>query len=176
MKLLKRAASLILILTVLTISIPLAGCKQKVVTDPTTGATTTVKVSSEQIIAQIKDISAGLAQAVDEGIELEKTLAAQGVIDAQLEPQIKQWLKDGKTSVDAFNSRLAGYTKFDAASKADIAKFADDALVLIAKLNDEGVLRIKNPRSQLVASGIIAGARVAARILKSYADRQPPVQ
>lgn len=135
----------------------------KVATDPTRSA---------QTLAQVRDVTANLQIAVDEGIQLEATLAAQGVIDPAIEPQIKQWLKDGKTSVDAFNERLKTYTQFDATSKADILKFADDSIVLIGKLNDEGVLRIKNPKSQLIASGIIAGARVAVRILKGIADRQ----
>lgn len=153
----------------------LTGCGPKPNVDPTTGQP--VPVSSEQIIAHIKEVTANLSIAVDEGIALEATLAAQGMfsgpdVDPNLEANIRRWLKDGKISIDAFNARLATYTKFDGRAKADVAKFADDAIALISKLNDEGVLRIKNPRSQLIAGGIIAGARVAARILKSYADRQ----
>lgn len=141
----------------------------KVVTDPTTGQ----PPGNQQVLVQVKNVTSVLAIALDEGITLERSLAAQGgVIDPQLEPQLRQWLADGKTSVDAFNGRLAGYTKFDASSKADIMKFADDAVGLISKLNDEGVLRIKNPKSQQVAAGIIAGARVAVVILKSLADKQ----
>jgi len=154
----------------LTILFAVSACAPKPNIDPTTGQP--IPVSSEQIIAQVKDITAALAQAVDEGIALEATLATQGAIDPQIEPQIKRWLLDSKIGVDAFNARLQTYTKFDSSAKADILKFSDDALILITKLNDEGVLRIKDPRSQLAAAGIIAGARVAVRILKSYADRE----
>ena len=146
------------------------GCAgKKVAVDPTT-----VKPVSNgsQVLAQVKDVTNILAGAVDEGIALEATLAAQGVIDAEVEPTIKRLLADAKIGVDTFNTRLKTYSKFDATSKQDIAKFADDSITLIQRLNDEGVLRIKNPKSQLVASGIITGARVAARILKAYADRE----
>lgn len=128
------------------------------------------ETKGDALLRQAKKTGKILSEALAEGIRLEAQLAAAGDIDPAIEPNLKQWLQDGKTATDAFNERAASYTKFDAQSKADIAKFADDAVAFIEKMNTEGILRIRNPKSQAIATGIISGARIATRILKSQAD------
>jgi hypothetical protein len=126
---------------------------------------------NKQTLARIKRGGIVLAAAVDQGIAMEKDLAAAGEIDSQLEPQIRQWLSDAKVTIDGFNERAKAYTVFDPTVQADVAAVARDAVALLSKLNDEGVLRIKNPRSRMIARGVLAGAAVAVNMFQVLSEQ-----
>jgi hypothetical protein len=147
------------------LALTLAGglaCTKKVNPNPS------VKVDkAADVIRGAKVFGRNLSIALTQGIALENELASNGTIDAELHPKLSQWLQDGKKAVDDFNERATHYTTLDETSRADIAKLLSDSIAAIRKLNDEGVLRIKNPHSQLVASGIITAASVAVSIYQS---------
>jgi hypothetical protein len=128
-------------------------------------------LTADKVLAAAKKFGKVLAISLDKGIKLEATLAANGTIDKEVEPKIKEGLKQAKTAVDAFNVRAANYTTFDAASKADIAKLLDDTIAFLEDMNANGVLHIKNPNSQLVASGILLGASTAVDVFKLTFDQ-----
>lgn len=123
-------------------------------------------ITADDVLRGAKRVGSVAAISLNEGIALENTLAANGTIDKALEPQIRQWLKDGQTAVNSFNDRIAKYDHLDADSRKVIADFLSEAVSFIDNLNNNGILRIKNPNSQLIAAGIIAGARVAITIYK----------
>jgi hypothetical protein len=134
-------------------------------------ATSRPALTADDVLRGAKIFGATLATSLAHGIQLERVLAEDGTIDPAIEPKIRQLLQDGKIAVAEFNIRAANYQHFDETSKADIAKLLDDSIAFIARLNNEGILRIKNPRSQLIASGILAGASVAVSVYKSTFDQ-----
>jgi hypothetical protein len=89
------------------------------------------------------------------------------MIDPEREPDIRKWLLDGQKATIDFNARIAKYDHFDPTSQTDIANFLEEATGFIAKLENEGVLRIKNPKSRLIASAILIGAKGAIRGYKA---------
>jgi hypothetical protein len=150
------------------------GCNgHKVTTDPNQVAKSPEQAAQDQaskgdaLLKGAKVFGQVLSDALAEAIPFEKTLAANGDIDPTLEPQIRQWLLDGQLATDDYNTRLAKYQHFDGDSKQIISTFLDEATAFIKRLNDQGILRIKNPRSQAIASGIILGARVATNYFKN---------
>jgi hypothetical protein len=138
-----------------------ATCHKKVNTDPSKTALT-----ADDVLRGAKTTGRVVAVALDEGIALEATLATNGTIPPDVEPKIKQILSDAKVAVTEFNTRIAKYDHFDADSRKLIADFLTEALGFVEKLNNEGVLKIKNPNSQLIAAGILSGARLALNIYK----------
>ena len=170
MRLRKVTLISILCLALIAFTLPQYGCGkgQKVVTDP--NKPQTPAITGDDILRGAKVFGKTLSAALEQGIPLEATLAANGTIDAKLHNDLSKWLADGKKATDEFNARIAKYDHFDATSRADIEKFIDDALAFITKMNNEGVLRIKNPQSQLIASGILAGASVAVNLYRATFD------
>src|SRR6266498_455358 len=138
-----------------------ANCAPKVNVNPNQ---TVQKISSDDILRAAKTFGLVLSDAINEAIPFENALAQNGTIDKEIEPGLRQALSEAKKAVDDFNTRAARYEHFDAASEADINKFRDDAIAFIDRMNNEGVLHIKNPRSQLIATGILAGVKIAVRI------------
>lgn len=71
-------------------------------------------------------------------------------------------LTDFKTTVHQFNARAATYTTFDAHTKADLLKLFQDVTAGLAVLNEQGVLRIKNPKLKGRIQIYLAAAQIAA--------------
>ena len=167
---LQRKRILLVSILLFSLLLPIGGCKTKgVVTNPN-GQPVEQKLTADDILRGAKVFGKTLSAALEQGIPLEATLAANGTIDASLHKNLSQWLTDGKKATDEFNAKIAKYDHFDATSRADIEKFIDDALAFITRMNSEGVLRIKNPQSQLIASGILAGASVAVHLYRATFD------
>lgn len=145
-------------ITIILASVLLSACAGKVATTPNTG--------NANLIANAKNFGAVLAIALDKGIALEVTLASNGTIDPAIEPKIRQGLAQAKIATVSFNSRIATYTTFDATSKADIAKFLDDAIAFIGELNTNGILHLKSAQSQNIAAGILLGASTAVDLFR----------
>jgi hypothetical protein len=147
-------------------------CAPKTKVDPSTGQIVQLS-SGDQLLAGAKTFGKVLADSLDQGIQLEAALAENGTIDKDVEPKIRQWLLDGKKATADFNARIGKYDHIDADSKKVIADFIEEAIGFIAKMNNEGVLRIKNPKSQLIASGILLGAQTAVTVYKANFNSSP---
>lgn len=119
-------------------------------------------------IARVKKVGAALGALADEAIILEKQFADAGQIENTFEPKLRAELASAKTAIDAFNSRVAGYTSFDANAKADVLKLAGDALALLEDFNNAGVLHIKNADAQNRARLLIGAALVSVRALQAF--------
>jgi hypothetical protein len=147
----------------LAVCLVFSSCTKKPVTDPTQPppAPLTPQQKAELIIKDAKKYGPLVAVAIEEGIKQEALFAANGTIDPAIEPKIKQLLLDAKSAVDAFNAKAATWTSFDSTKKADIAKLIRDGLDFVEKINNDGVLKIKNAQSQQIAAGILSTARVA---------------
>lgn len=162
---------LFLLALLLTATLSVASCAPKAKVTVTPGQSTDQTVppvsKGDELLKDAKAFGKALTKSLDEGIRYEAALAQDGVIDPDKEPQIRQWLQDGKTATDDFNARIAKYEHFDAASRADVAKFLDDAIGFIDNLEQNGILRIKNPNSRIIARSIISGARLLAELYKS---------
>jgi hypothetical protein len=125
----------------------------------------------DEILKRAKSLGKITANAVDRGITLEAQLAANGTIDKEIEPSIRQWLQDGKKSVADYNARIGKYDHLDDDARKIIADFLTEAVGFIDNLNNNGILRIKNPRSQLIASGILLGAQTAIDFYKQSSEQ-----
>ena len=123
--------------------------------------------TGDQIIHDAKVYGPALEVAIDEGINQEALLAANGTIDPDLHKTISQWLTDTKSTLHAFNEQATGWSHFDPANKADIAKLLDTVLAFVDRIYKDGVLKIKNPQSQATASGILSGAKFTLTLWKS---------
>jgi hypothetical protein len=133
-----------------------AACTGKVATRP--------KLTADDVLRSAKTFGLALGDAINEAIPFEAVLAQNGTIDAAVEPKIRQGLAEAKAAVDAFNARAATYQHFDATADADIKKLRDDTVAFVDRLNNEGILHIKNPKSQLIATAIIAAVKIAIRL------------
>ena len=143
-----------------------AGCGNKPATTDTQPAQPTLS-KGDQIIHDSKVYGPVVAAAIEEGIKQEALFAQSGDIPPSVEPGIRQALLDARLTVTAFNEKAATWTHFDASNKEDIKKLIDDALAFVERIYNEGVLRIKNPRSQQIVSGILSGAKVTLILWKS---------
>lgn len=164
------------ILAPLLLSVLLASCAGKVNQNPNQKADQSGGISGDNVLRAAKTFGRVLASALDEGINLEAQLAANGTIDKDVEPGLRAELLRGKGQVADFNARIAKYDHFDPASRADIAAFLDEAVAFISNANANGVLHIKNPNSQLIASGILLGARTAITVFRATFDNAQPAQ
>jgi hypothetical protein len=116
------------------------------------------------VLQAAKVFGLALSDALEQAIPFEQALAQNGTISPDVEPGIRQELANAKKAVDEFNARAANYQHFDATSEEDIKKLRDETIAFIDRMNANGVLHIKNPKSQLIAGGILAGVKIAVRI------------
>jgi len=152
-------------LLVLCLTLSPIGCAKKPATTANPPAATLSK--GDQIIHDAKVYGPVVAAALDEGIKQEALFAQSGDIPPSIEPGIRQGLLDARKVVSAFNDKAATWTHFDASNRDDIKKLIDDALAFVERIYNEGVLRIKNPQSQQIVSGILSGAKVTLVLWKS---------
>lgn len=165
---------LLLMITLLVAALIAPGCAgKKAQVDPSTGQVVEPakpSITGDDILNASKKFGKVLAISLDKGIKLEATLAANGTIDKTVEPRIREGLLQAQTAVASFNERAATWTHFDASSRADIEKLLQDTLAFISDLNDNGILHIKNPNSQMTASMILLGASAAVDGFKLLFD------
>jgi hypothetical protein len=164
----RKAISITLSIVLAVMLLCGAACTGKVATRP--------KITGDDVLRAAKTFGLALGDALDEAIPFEQALAQDGTIDKEVEPKIRQGLGEAKVAVDAFNARAAGYQHFDATSEADIRKLRDDTLSFVDRLNTEGILRIKNAKSQLIATAIIAGVKIAIRLYDAERERLQAAQ
>lgn len=114
---------------------------------------------------------------IEEGIKQE-ALLAQDTVDEQgnripavikgpLHKNLDTWLQGGLKTAKNFVQRASEWTHFDATNKDDIAKFLDTAFAFVEQVYKDGILQIKNPRSQQIAVGILSSAKVTLVLWKS---------
>lgn len=162
----------LLIIALLIASLLAPGCAKKAATDPSAGQPAPApRITGDDILAASKRFGQLLAIALDKGIKLEATLATNGTIDKAVEPKIRERLLQAQDAVLAFNFKAASWQHFDASSRADIERLLQDTIAYISDLNDNGVLRIRNPQSQMIASGILLGASAAVDSFKLIFDK-----
>ena len=164
----KTSRLLIVSVLVTVTALCVSSCgNRRVTTNPNLSPPSAPVVSGDDILAGAKVFGGVLAGALEDGIAFEAQLATDGTIDSEREPQIRQWLLDGQKATADFNARISKYDHFDPTSRADIASFLEEATGFIAKLESEGILRIKNPKSRLIASAILLGAKATIRTYKA---------
>jgi hypothetical protein len=79
---------------------------------------------------------------------------------------------DFKTTVHQFNARAATYTTFDEHARADLLKLFQDITAGLAVLNDQGVLRIKNPKLKGRVQIYLAAAQLSAGIIADALEQK----
>lgn len=160
----KYVAMLVLVcLTLLPV-----GCKPKAAT--TVDPAAPVLSAGDQFIHDVKHYGPALVTAIEEGIKQEALLAQDAVdsagnripavIGAALHKKLEPWLQGGLKTTRNFVELAQGWNHFDASNKDDIRKFLNDAFSLIQQIYQDGILQIKNPQSQQIASGILSSAKV----------------
>jgi hypothetical protein len=149
----------------LSLTFGVVGCAKKPATSANLPAATLSK--GDQIIHDAKVYGPVVLATIEEAVKQEAQFAASGVIPPAIEPGIRQGLLDARKVVSAFNDKAATWTHFDASNRDDIKKLIDDALAFVERIYNEGVLRITNPQSQQIASGILSGAKVTLVLWKS---------
>jgi|ERR1041384_343944 hypothetical protein len=173
-----RSNKLRILATALFLVLICSACNHKPVTT-VTPPDQPVQVSfGDQVIADAKTYGPVVEASLEEGIKQEALYAtmkdADGnpIIPSAIEPQIRQWLIDAKKTVANFNAKAATWDHFDPNKRDDIDKFVRDALAFVEQVYNDGVLRIKNPQSQAIASGILSGAKITLVLWQTKVPKQ----
>jgi hypothetical protein len=102
-----------------------------------------------------------LQEAIVQGTALEKTLAVDpNIISSELHERFLMELPLAKSSADEIAAFLNSIDTLNSTGRQRVLDFADRSLEFLQRLNDEGVLRIKNPGSQVKAQAILSGVRL----------------
>lgn len=99
----------------------------------------------ENQLQKAKNSGQRIARVTNALIDLVPSFQQEGSITTEEADSITKGLTDFKAIVNQFNARVATYKTFDPAVKADLATAFADVTSALAALNNEGVLRIKNP-------------------------------
>lgn len=80
-------------------------------------------------------------------------------------------LTDFKITIHQFNQTAATYTTFDEKARSDLLKLFQDVTAGLAVLNEQGVLRIKNPKLKGRVQVYLTAAQLAAGIIADALEK-----
>lgn len=145
-----------LIALTLVVLSTITGCANK----PKTVVTVPDVSVGDKLIQDAKKYGPKVSGAIQEAFNQEAALLADGTIDADMDKAVHPWLEKGKKVTDDFNARAAKWEHFDPSNRTDVTKLLKDLLGFVDNAYREGVLKIKNPQKQQIASGILSGLKV----------------
>lgn len=114
--------------------------------------------------------SAMTASLVRVAIDTKRALAKDGTLDRDEELAITVAMRDLNLAVIEFNSLARTYDEFTAETRAQLLTLFNNVTLGVARLNDQGVLRIKNPQARGRFQKILTRVRAATEVASIWAS------
>ena len=114
-------------------------------------------------VQKVKTATATIERLVTSASALLPAFEDEGLFDAGEREKIQSALGDVTAALHEFNQRAASYKTFDVKAKADLARAFVDVTNALSKLNDQGVLHVKNPKVKARLQVALVAANLAAQ-------------
>ena len=100
-------------------------------------------------------------------IDLKRSLAAQGLITPQEELQLTNLLLDANRAGRVFNDTAKSFKSDTPENRRALLALFTDLSASIGRLNDQGVLHIKNPQARTLTSNVVASVNASLQIINA---------
>lgn len=152
------------LLIILSVSLWPVGCTKKTVTDPTTGQSTTQVVVTDDTLHQI---TVQVRRAI-EGVQaigaIKRGLFKQHTITAAQSRAVTTASQQALAVLNDINTKVAGYSDLDEASRAELKRLTATALSEVTTLTGVVTANIHNSEAQKVINTINDALQVVQRL------------
>jgi len=120
--------------------------------------------------------NAGISESLSTLQQLNEDAFNAQLIGPEESIALAQGVNDAARANIEFRAQLVALKKLDYQNKAQLAGLLDGVVASVDRLNNEGVLRIKNPESRARFAAIVAGIRTSLAVLQALLIQSPQSQ